>query len=109
MHRPSKTALIVPGGRGRNRGQATGPTVGTPRQRRNDPMDEGESHVDQGRSDAVQYYGMPRDVALGPGFERVSIDRKRVQREGPGEVESIVAAPTTPISESQPPLCAAPP
>lgn len=53
MHGPSRTALIVPGGSGRDRGQATGPTVGTPKQRRNDPMDEEESHVDQGRSDAV--------------------------------------------------------
>lgn len=69
----------MPGDNGRNRGQATGPTVATPRQRRNDPMDEGESHVGQGRSDAVQYYGMQRDVALGPRFERVSIDRERVQ------------------------------
>ena len=109
MHGPSRTALIVPGGSGRDRGQATGPTVGTPKQRRNDPMDEEESHVDQGRSDAVQYYGMQRDVALESGFERVSIDRERVQREGPGEVESLVAAPTTPIPEPQPLLCAAPP
>ena len=67
-------------------------------------MDEGESHVGQGRSDAVQYYGMQRDVALGPRFERVSVDRERVQREGPGEVESPVAAPKTPIPEPQPPL-----
>lgn len=109
MHGPSRTALIVPGGSGRDRGQATGPRVGTPKQRRNDPMDEEESHVDQGRSDAVQYYGMQRDVALESGFERVSIDRERVQREGPGEVESLVAAPKTPIPEPQPLLCAAPP
>lgn len=104
-----KTTLTVPGGSGRDRGQTTGPTVGTPRQRRNDPMDEGESHVDQGGSDAVQSYGMQRDVALGPGFERGSTDRERVQREEPGEVESLVAAPTTPIPESEPPICAAPP
>lgn len=52
---------------------------------------------------------MQRDVALESGFERVSIDRERVQREGPGEVESLVAAPKTPIPEPQPLLCAAPP
>lgn len=99
----------MPGGSGRDRVQATSPRVGTPKQRRNDPIDEEESHVNQGRSDAVQYYGMQRDVALESGFERVSIDRERVQREGPGEVESLVAAPKTPIPEPQPLLCAAPP
>lgn len=109
MAQVCRTALIVPEGSGRDRGQATCPTVGIPRQRRNDPMDEGQSHVDQGRSDAVQYYGIQRDVAIGLGFEQVSIDRERVQREGPGEVESLVAAPTTPRPESEPPLCAASP
>lgn len=109
MHGPSKTAPVAPGDSCRDRGQVTGSTVGTPRQRRrNDPRDEGESHVDQGRSDGVQYHGIQRDVAVGPGFERVSIDRtERVPREGPaGEVESsLVAAPTIPIPKSEPPLC----
>lgn len=42
-------------------------------------MDEGGSHVDQGGSDAVRSYGMQRDVAIGPGFERGSTDRERVK------------------------------
>lgn len=113
MHGPSKTAPVVNGDSCRDRGQVTGSTVGTPIQRRrNDPRDEGESYVDQGRSNGVQYHGIQRNVAVGPGFERVSIDRtERVPREGPaGEVESsLVAAPTIPIPKSEPPLCPAPP
>lgn len=56
-HGPTRSALVVPGDRGRSRHQAAGPTVGTPRQRRNDPMDEGENHEDEGRNDAVPCYG----------------------------------------------------
>ncbi|MCJ1347498.1 hypothetical protein MMC31_005723 [Peltigera leucophlebia] len=60
-HSPARTPIVAPRGSGRNRGPATGSTAGTPRQRRNDPVDEGEIQEDEGRRDAKHNHEMQRE------------------------------------------------